>query len=384
MNLADMLTYADIGQLSNIANHYDCDAKRNSKHELIQSILSKLGRREFFEEQVSSLSPSDLRFLNNLVFDTRTGYSLEELTAAIRHTADLEEKEDKASSNKKAAGAKTESPREAVARYRRSGWLFNGFTHSTKYLFQVPSDLKERFRDVLRERLHQNLQRLPHDPEAYRDEQGLAAEDLKLILKYVGGHDIELNQEGFMYRRNQQQLMSTLHISEPLITKGAWRFGYGRSCIEYPDRFALLYDYAYAKKWIRENHARLILSETGASFLEEGNQVSVIQIFRFWLRLYKGAIPNISSLVYWISQCARDWVTAASLYESLGWLIRPFYYDSPQNILEQRIIRMLMHLGMLRIGESQSMGTSYKMTALGLKAAEAGIHISDSNDDLIL
>ena len=70
----------------------------------------------------------------------------------------------------------------------------------------------------------------------------------------------------------------------------------------------------------------------------------------------------------------------ASLYESLGWLIRPFYYDSPQNILERRIIRMLMHLGMLRIGESQSMGTTYKMTALGLKAAEAGLHISDSND----
>ena len=26
------------------------------------------------------------------------------------------------------------------------------------------------------------------------------------------------------------------------------------------------------------------------------------------------------------------------------------------------------------------MGTTYKMTALGLKAAEAGLHISDSND----
>lgn len=379
MNLADMLTYADIGQLSNIANHYDCDAKRNSKHELIQSILSKLGRREFFEEQVSSLTPSDLRFLNNLVFDTRTGYSLEELTAAIRLTADVEEKGAKAPVKKKAS-EKTESPREAVARYRRSGWLFNGFTHSTKYLFQVPSDLKERFRDVLRERLHENLQRLTDDPEVYRDEQGLAAEDLMLILKYVGGHDIELNQEGFMYRRNQQQLMSTLHITEPLITKGAWRFGYGRSCIEYPDRFALLYDYAYARKWITESNARLILTESGTSFIEEGNQVSVIQIFRFWLRLYKGAIPNITSLVYWISQCARDWVTAASLFESLGWLIRPFYYDSPQNMLEHRIIRMLMHLGIIRIGESQTMGTSYKMTALGLKAAEASIHISDSND----
>ena len=56
----------------------------------------------------------------------------------------------------------------------------------------------------LRERLHQNLRRLSDDPEVYRDEQGLAAEDLKLILKYVGRHDIELNQEGFMYRRNQR------------------------------------------------------------------------------------------------------------------------------------------------------------------------------------
>ena len=116
------------------------------------------------------MSPSDLRFLNNLAFDTRTGYSLEELTAAIRHAAEVEEKEDRFFKQESAA-AKTESPREAVARYRRSGWLFNGFTHSTKYLFQVPSDMKERFRDVLRERLHQNLRRLSDDPEVYRDEQ---------------------------------------------------------------------------------------------------------------------------------------------------------------------------------------------------------------------
>ncbi|GAB6929980.1 hypothetical protein JCM10914A_39630 [Paenibacillus sp. JCM 10914] len=376
MNLADMLTYADIGQLSNIANHYDCDAKRNSKHELIQSILSKLGRREFFEELVASLSPSDMRFLNNLVFDTRTGYSLEELTAAIRQSSEMEQEVDK---SKKQKTIKTESPREIVARYRRSGWLFNGFTHSTKYLFQVPSDLKERFRDVLRERLHSRLQPVTRDPEVYRDEQGLAVEDLLLILKYVRGHDIDLNQEGFMYRRNQQLLMSTLHISEPLITKGAWRFGYGRSCIEYPDRFAMLYDYAFARQWVRESNGKLLLTEAGSSVLEEGNQVSVVQLFRFWLRLYKGAIPNIASIIYWISQCSHEWVTAASLQESLSWLIRPFYYDSPQNILVQRIVRMLMHLGMLRIGESESQGTCYRMTALGLKIAETSIHIKDND-----
>lgn len=376
MNLADMLTYADIGQLSSIANHYQCDAKRNSKHELIQSILSKLGGREFFEEQIGSLPPSDLRFLNHLVFDARSGYSLEELTAAIRQASEDRSEE----SVGEPEPGKPESPREAVARYRRSGWLFNGFTQSTRYMFQVPADLKLRFREVLRERLQQSLRPLPADPEAYRDEQGLAVEDLLLILKYVGDHDIELNQEGFMYRRNQQQLIGLLHIQEPMIAKGAWRFGYGRSCIAYPDRLALLYDYAYAKQWVRENGTRLVLTDSGTSILEEGSQVSVIQIFRFWLRLYKGAVPNINSLVYWISQCARDWVSAASLYESLGWLIRPFYYDSARNILEQRLIRMLMHLGMLRIGESSAYGTAYKMTALGLKAAEASIHTGDSKE----
>lgn len=377
MNLADMLTYADIGQLSNIASYYDCDCKRNSKHDLIQSILIKMGRREFFEEQIGHLSDTDLRFLNSLIFDARSGYSLEELTSTIRQAsleADVEVEK-----KGKGKAVKAESPREAVARYRRSGWLFNGFTHSTKYTFQVPSDLKQRFRDVLGAKLQERLHYSP-EPDVYRDEQGLVSTDMFLLLRFVEGHEIELNAEGFMYRRYQQQMLSSLHINEPLISKGAWRFGYGRSCTEYPDRFALLYDYAYARQWIKESGNRLIISERGKEFLVEGNQVSVIQIFRFWLRLYKGAVPNLSSLVYWISQCAKDWVTSASLYESLGWLIRPFYYDTPQTILDQRVIRMLMHLGMLRIGESEQSGTVIRMTALGLKAAEACLHISDSED----
>lgn len=375
MNLADMLTYADIGQLSNIASYYDCECKRNSKHDLIQSILIKLGRRDYFEELVGHLSEADLRFLNSIVFDTRSGYSLEELTATIRQ-ASAEKVDDG-----EVKSQKVESPREAVARYRRSGWLFNGFTHSTKYTFQVPSDLKQRFRDVLRGRLEERLQS-SEEPDAYRDEQGLISADMMLFLRYVDGQEVELNAEGFMYRRYQQQLMSSLHIQEPLISKGAWRFGYGRSCTEYPDRFALLYDYAYARQWIREAGARLILTERGKEFLEEGKEESVLQVFRFWLRLYKGAVPNLSSLVYWISKCAKDWVTTASLYESLGWLIRPFYYDTPQAILDQRILRMLMHLGMLRIGEGEQSGTVIRMTVLGHKAAEACLHIGD-NEDLL-
>lgn len=55
MNLADMLTYADIGQLTAIAGRYQCECKRNSKHDLIQSILITLGSREFMETHIRGL-----------------------------------------------------------------------------------------------------------------------------------------------------------------------------------------------------------------------------------------------------------------------------------------------------------------------------------------
>ncbi|NMO96989.1 hypothetical protein [Paenibacillus lemnae] len=368
MNLADMLSFADIGHLSQIANHYQCDCKRNSKHELIQSILVKTGGRDFLQEQMNHLTITDLRFLNSLIFDTRRGYSLEDLIASIRQTAHTGQK----SINKPVDTA--ENPREVVSRYRRSGWLFNGFTASTKYTFHVPQDLKERFKEVLLDKvLSQRV--LSGQPEVYRDEQGLFLNDIQLFLKYVEGHEIELNAEGFMYRKHQQQLFDTLHISEPLVAKGTWRFGYGRSCTEYPDRFALLYDYAFSQQWVQENGSCLALTEKGKEFQLSGNQVSVIQLFRFWLRIYKGAIPNLISLVYWTSQSARDWMTLKSLQDAVGWLITPFYYDSPQVILDQRIVKMLMHFGMLRIGESAEYGTVVRMTALGMKAADAAVQI---------
>lgn len=69
MNLADMLTFADIGQLNRIADYYQCECKPNSKHELIQSILTTLGSKPFFEQQIRQLNQADQRFLNNLLFD---------------------------------------------------------------------------------------------------------------------------------------------------------------------------------------------------------------------------------------------------------------------------------------------------------------------------
>lgn len=339
MNLADMLTYADIGQLSRIANHYQCDCNGNSKHELIQSILQTIGRREFIERNVEDMSMEDLRFLNVLLFDGRRHFSLEELIACAQHSRFTDEAKEK------------ESPREVITRFRQRGWLFQGMTQQTRYLFEVPADLKQRFREVLGRRFISGLQVAEGEPSMYREEPDLLSEDMLLLLRYIRDHEVPLNNEGVMYRRNQQQLLEALHVTEPLVGKG-WRFGYGRRFKDYPNRLSLLYDYAAKSRWIQENMTSLTLTSAGQAYLLEERREPMIQFLSFWLRLYKGPIPNLLSLVYWTLHCCREWVSLASLYSSLSPLIKPFFYDSPESIFEERILLMMLHLGMVRIGDN--------------------------------
>ncbi|MFD3258870.1 hypothetical protein ACE3MQ_09695 [Paenibacillus lentus] len=352
MDLADMLTFADIGQLSRIASHYQCECNGNSKRDLIQSILQTIGRREFIEQHVEQLSLEDLRFLNMLLFDGRRQFSLEELIACAqqsRFTQDAKERE---------------SPRDVITRFRQRGWLFNGSTASTKYLFEVPEDLKRRFKEALETRFKSSVKKADSEPTVYREEYDLLPKDLRELLDYVYHHEIPLNAEGIMYRRNQMQLMEKLHIAEPLVGRG-WRFGYGRRFKDYPSRLALLYDYAYHMKWIREEGGLLTLTANGSSYLAENKQEPMIQFVSFWLRLYKGPIPNLLSLMYWIERCSAEWVTAASLFGRMELLIKPFFYDTPESIFEERILRMMLHLGMLRIGEDDTRERFVQTTPFG-------------------
>ncbi|NGM81468.1 hypothetical protein G5B47_03480 [Paenibacillus sp. 7124] len=357
MNLADMLSFADMNQLTAIAGRYRCECKQNSKQDLIQTLLYTLGSKDFMEAQVREYSQQDLRFLNALLFDERSYLTLEDLLAAAR-----------AASFDTPAG-QNGGYRDTVARFKNGGWLFNGTSQQSRYLFQVPKDLKERFRDRMAARLKEGVEP-GGEPDMYREEGDLAAADLQALLRFVGQDEPELNLEGAMYRRCQQMLMNSLHIPEPLLTKGGWRFGYGRACEHYPPRLALLYDFARHRRWIAEDGQRLRLTSTGAAVLEEAKYESLMQIFSFWLRLYKGAIPNLPSLVYWIGVCADEWVTVKSLEHALGWLIKPFYYDDAGSILEKRILRMMLHLGMLRAGEAAS-GPVVKMTNWGMEMAQS-------------
>ncbi|WP_379162393.1 hypothetical protein [Paenibacillus sp. sgz5001063] len=355
MNLADMLNYADIGQLTAIAGRYQCDCKRNSKHDLIQSILIRLGSREFMESHIRECAPEELRFLNTLLFDERSQFSLEDLLAAARQASF------------DSVPGKKDGHREMVARFKNAGWLFRGASQQNRYLFRVPQDLKMRFRERMGEFIREQITPI-HEPAIYRGEGEMLAEDLLLFMRYVRENEPELNQEGAMHKRYQQGVMNAIQIPEPLLGKGGWKFGYGRACEHYPPRLALMVDYTRHRRWTSEEGYRLRLTQEGEMLLEQGKAEKLMQIYSFWLKLYKGAIPNLPSLIYWISVSAGKWVTVASLIEGLGWLIKPFYYDDAASIMEQRILRMMLHLGMIRLGETPE-GPAIIMTRWGLEAA---------------
>ncbi|WP_274651630.1 hypothetical protein [Paenibacillus humicola] len=399
MNLADMLSYADIGQLSRIATTYRCECNGNSKNELIQSILAAIMRKDVFEAQISAMRLEDLRFMNSLLFDPRDAFSLEELIARIQMSKfgqsapekseaavliaspqQQAQPESKGSGKRKkkppAEPAPEPGPRETISRFKHYGWLFNGYSGPDRYLFQMPADLKVRFKDALERRFASQIVPAADEPAAYRDEQQLMGDDVQKLLTYIHHHDIPLTSEGSMYKRSILQILDGLGVKEQLPTRGEWRFGYGRRMKDYPNRLSLLYDYCYFEGWLSENDGRLTLTAAGQERQAQLAPEAPDKLYRFWLRLYKTAIPNVRAIAGWVDKLAKAWITAESLKQALTPFIKPYYYDPPETILEQRIVGMMLHLGMLRLGEHGESGLVVRMTPLG-RSIVAGLNIED-------
>ena len=353
MNLADMLCFADIHQLNRIAQKYELSCSSNSKNELIQSILSKVYRKDVVKQVVSNLPLEDLRFINSVLFDRKNKFSLEELTARVKETWFQQEEQQR-------------NPRDIISEYRQRGWLFNGISNDSKYLFQFPEDLKQRIGAIMREQLSQELA-VTGVPEIYKDEQELLKDDILLFLDYLSRYDVPLTTAGFMYKRQLQQLLKAMAIEESMDEKQAWRFGYGRRYKEYPDRFSYIYDYCYFNGYIEETNDQLVLTNSGETLLAEKSGIDPMDLYRFWIRLYKGPVPNIQAMVHWIDQLASDWVTVHSITAALHRFVKPFYYDSPEDVLQKRLMKMMLHLGLISMGEHREYGQVIRTTEIGRK-----------------
>ncbi len=363
MNLADMLCYADIDQLEKIARSYGCECDEHSKHALIQSILTAIGRRPCIEAFVSEMNEEDIRFFNSLLYESNKGYSLEELTMRARQARFA------------APGQDVERSRELIVRYKQRGWLFNGHSQQTRFLFHTPKDLFQRVGDALEQRFRQQLV-VTDEPAAYRDEQDVLARDVLCLLQFISRNDVSLTSEGAIYKRTLISILDCFAVKEQPLGRVGFRFGYGRRYRDYPDRFSYIYDYCYYKDYICEADGGLWLTESGRAQVAARRRDDLKQLFRLWIRLYKGPIPNVLAIANWIVRLTDEWVTIASLTACMQAYIQPYYYDKAETIVERRIIQMLMHLGLVRIGEHAEHGLVVRANARALALAQ-GTFVTD-------
>lgn len=333
MNFAELLTYTDIDQLNRIRKTYGFEGSVHSKNELIRTLLCHLGRRRELAEQIRGCDAVQTRFLQLLFFDYRDVFSMEELLGKAR-----------------AAWGKEEGDaRSLILWLLKRGWLFPGVTPRTRHLYQVPRDLKERINRLFAEEF---LEDAGDEPVAYRDEQGMIAQDLSRFLAFVMQNEVPLTADGAIYRQHQRKLFNSFLVPEKPVDKKGWRFGFGRRYHLYPDRFSLIYDYAYYQGYISEEETGWIrLTEKGAGKILNKETEPGQEIYRFWLRLYRKPVPHLPVVVRWIDLLAKGrWTSVEGIQRAVSNWIESYYYETADSLL-RRILKMMMHLGVIRMGE---------------------------------
>lgn len=358
MNLPDLLTYADINQLQQMAEHYELP-KTHSKHELIKTLLSNMQRPAWWRNRTQSMSREEMRFWQLLFLDSRESFNLEELSGKARQ----------------AMQGKDGNPRSLVAKAIKTGLLFPGTASRDRFLYQVPRDIRKLMIRAFRSQLSQTVV-CEHTPTVYRDEQYCMVTDLEKFLAYVGDKGVRLTAESAIYRRDLQAILGQMVIQEKPIEKKRWRFGFGRRYHQYPDRFSLLYDYAYYRQYIVENGQTLCLTGSLEGKILK-NDREAEQLYNFWLRLYRKPVPALPLVVKWIYLLTRtEWADLACLREIVDEWLTPYYYMGKQELFDL-LIKMLTHLGVIRFGE-----TAVQMTDSGNAWVErsSGWDLSELDD----
>lgn len=341
MNLAEILVYTDIRQLNQMADHYGCECNPHSKNELITTLLANLRHKQTISREIEQLSPEETHFFLLLFLDKRTEMSLEDLLAKAGVALDAKKE------------GKQEEARKYVAKAMKRGWIFPAKSRTIGQ-YQVPLDIREPLLHTWLQKWQKDENAFVLEPDAYRDEGTALVDDIMQFLRFLQREPVPLTAEGGMYKRYQQQVLQFLQVKEEPLTPERWRFGYGLHFDLYPDRFSLIYDFCYYQRWIEEVPGQVSLTEAGNEQLQKPYSDALYhEVIRFWMRLYKRAVPNLPMLVQLIPMMAASgWVTQTALARRLLPWIRAFYYDDPNNILVNRILKMMVHLGLIRVGQS--------------------------------
>ena len=336
-----MLLYADIQHVAKIADQYDCQCNRHSKQEMIQSLLYKILQKKTITSLIEQIDDTEYSFVMLLYLDQKDQYTMEDLLAKGKKVTQLHQS--------------SEKPRELILKSLRKGWIFQGVGKHKTLVYLIPQDLKKVILELFRTQLLAQIENRS-TLSFYRDEKNLIAADCQTFLKFVSKEEVLLTGDGNIYKRQQQLLFNQFLVVEEPLKKQGFRFGYGRRYHEYPDRFSLIYDYAYFKKLIDEDQVGILkITSVGLNQLEQGNIEQITRdMYQFWTRLYKTSIPHLPLIVRLIDLLANEkWVAIHELEGIMLFWLKDHYYETKKIIFNDRIVKMLHHLGIIQIGQDE-------------------------------
>lgn len=335
MRIAEWLTYTGIEQLKELNRFYGLESNLHSKHELICTLLREMSQKTKLKEIMDQLKVTENRFLQLILLDHSPSFTMEELIGKGRAALQDEEGE----------------PRSLVVQAIKRGWLFPGYSARTRDLFFVPMDLREQLLQLLMDPYQESF--LDHEPDIYRNEEGLLWRDLLQFLSFVQKEMVKRTQDGAIYKQQQKQLFQSFAIQEQPITKKGPRFGFGRSYHLYPDRFSLIYDYAFYQQYIYENmDGTLCLTEKGQGKCTHIDSSEAQEMYRFWIRLYRRPIQNLPIVIRWIGLLSKQhWISFDQVYQVVEQWIRDYYYETKQSLF-RKVIQMMLHVGVVQLGKT--------------------------------
>lgn len=338
MRLSECLNSSDIDTLRKIAETHNFDCHRSSKNSLMQSILFHFNNRKYVLEKLSSLENQAYReTLLQLTADKRTVFSREDLLAIA----------------KRVMGGEAESEKQLVNQLLAEGWLYQLGGNGGRKLFYMPEDLLKTIKEFVTDHLRSQVEMALEPPVVYRDDQFAIVRDTIHFLSFVKNNEVKLTMDGVIFKRQLAALLDSFEIKENPLTNPGWRFGYGRRFHDYPDRFALIYDYCYNRQLICEEDAGvLVLQSKSEEWIRRDTKHNLLDMFRFWRLLYRRPIPKISIAVHTLARAAqREWIYVQSINRLLAAYVNDYYYDSQETVMEMRIYQMLVNLGLLCHGK---------------------------------
>ncbi len=344
LKLLECVGSADINILQKIARNYEFSCSLYSKNALLQEILFAFRTPSFLNNQIEKWHNRWPTIYTRLCLSNRFEFSTEEIHAMFN-----------------VKGPKDPELQNALTQ----GWLFLTTSEYGRSRYVIPTELLEAMRDSLIRGLKKKVKISADGPLTYKDEEYAMSRDIDVFLEYVIHHDVQLTTDGAMYKRHLQQILKLIEIEEVPLQNG-WRFGYGRRIHDYPDRFALLYDYAYHEGLLNETDAGMLEI---THVLEKWNLMSIEKkqqkLIQFYISVYRRPIPRLHEIIRVILHLAMEWIESESALSVIRELVNKFYYDEVEDVWKKRIVKMMMHLGLLKIGSDKSENTWFQITKLG-------------------